>query len=128
VYGGLAIISKARYVSLSLDETSLFLFTRNDCLPRYGCFVLLPGSMMNPVSLSLRDIRPKESLPGELHDYELVFIGAAGMLLTFVSNKMRSCLSAIMRMLTVAAFRNCLMRCLFCCGCAMLPCVRYGKY
>jgi len=37
------------------------------------------GSMINPVSINLRDIYPIKSLPAELYGYELVFVGLGGM-------------------------------------------------
>jgi gamma-glutamylcyclotransferase (GGCT)/AIG2-like uncharacterized protein YtfP len=37
------------------------------------------GSMMNPTSLALREVKPSRSWPGILHDYELVFVGTGGM-------------------------------------------------
>jgi len=37
------------------------------------------GSMINPVSINLRDIHPIKTFPAELYGYELVFIGFAGM-------------------------------------------------
>jgi len=37
------------------------------------------GSMINPVSISLRDVHPKKTYPAELHGYKLVFTGMAGM-------------------------------------------------
>jgi len=37
------------------------------------------GSMMNPVSLNLRHLHPKQSMPGILRDWKLVFRGFGGM-------------------------------------------------
>ena len=37
------------------------------------------ASMMNPVSLNNRGIFPKDSLPAEINDYELIFYGPSGI-------------------------------------------------
>ena len=37
------------------------------------------GSMMNPISLSMRGLHPVESRPGVLKGYELIFVMAHGM-------------------------------------------------
>ena len=37
------------------------------------------GSMMNPISLSMRGLHPVESHPGVLKGYELIFVMAHGM-------------------------------------------------
>jgi len=34
---------------------------------------------MNNVSLSARKLYPKQSIPGELQDFELIFYGSQGM-------------------------------------------------
>jgi len=43
------------------------------------CWYFAIGSMMNPVSLQLREIQPIESYAGEIDGWELVFKGAGGM-------------------------------------------------
>ena len=37
------------------------------------------GSMMNPISLKMRGLKPLKSRPGILKDYELIFVMAHGM-------------------------------------------------
>jgi hypothetical protein len=37
------------------------------------------GSMMHPYILGKRDLKPTESLPGELLDYKLAFVWSVGM-------------------------------------------------
>lgn len=37
------------------------------------------GSMMNQTSLSLRNLSPVESFPGEILDFKIKFFGAGGM-------------------------------------------------
>jgi len=43
------------------------------------CWYFAIGSMMNPVSMQLREIVPIESHPAEIKDWELVFRGPGGM-------------------------------------------------
>ncbi len=37
------------------------------------------GSMCNPTSMNLREMFPKQSMPGILHGWKLVFHGKGGM-------------------------------------------------
>jgi hypothetical protein len=40
-----------------------------------ACMYFAIGSMMNPVSLTNRELFPIESKPGEILDYKIVFFG-----------------------------------------------------